>query len=66
VTAVERAHGVSEKPTVIIADTIPGYGVNYMEYNFEWHGKPPKPGEESAQALAELRTLGGHIMSEHE
>ncbi|MBI4598585.1 transketolase, partial [Candidatus Uhrbacteria bacterium] len=65
VTAVERAHGVSEKPTVIIADTIPGYGIDYMEYDFEWHGKPPKAGEESNRALAELRTLGGRIMSEH-
>jgi transketolase len=66
VTAVERAHGVSEKPTVIIADTIPGYGVDYMEYNFEWHGKPPKPGEESKTAIDRLRTLGGRIKSEHE
>jgi transketolase len=66
VTAVERAHGISEKPTVIIADTIPGYGVNYMEHNFEWHGKPPKPGEESQTAVEALRTLGGRITSEHQ
>ncbi len=66
VTAVERAHGVSEKPTVIIADTIPGYGVDFMEYNFEWHGKPPKAGEESQKAVDQLRTLGGRIVSEHE
>ncbi len=66
VTAVERAHGVSEKPSVIIADTIPGYGVDFMEYNFEWHGKPPKAGEESSQAVERIRTLGGRIKSEHE
>jgi transketolase len=66
VTAVERAHGVSEKPTVIIADTIPGYGVDYMEYNFEWHGKPPKPREEATSAVKQIRTLGGRIRSEHE
>lgn len=66
VTAIERAHGVSEKPTVIIADTIPGYGIDFMEYNFEWHGKPPAPGAESEKALSALRTLGGKITSEHE
>lgn len=66
VDAVSQAHGVSEKPTVIIADTIPGYGVDFMEYNFEWHGKPPKPGEEEQAALGQLRTLGGRIKSEHE
>ncbi len=66
VTAVERAHGVSEKPSVIIADTIPGYGVDFMEYNFEWHGKPPKQGDEAIKAINDLRTLGGVIKSEHE
>jgi transketolase len=66
VTAVERAHGVSEKATVIIADTIPGYGVAYMEQDFRWHGKPPSPGREATLAIHQLRTLGGRIMSEHE
>lgn len=66
VTAVERAHGVSEKCTVIIADTIPGYGVDYMEHDYTWHGKPPKPGKESKDAIHHLRTLAGTITSEHE
>lgn len=66
VTAIEHAQGISEKPTVIIADTVPGYGVDYMEFDFTWHGKPPKPGEESRRALDDLRTLGGKITSEHE
>jgi transketolase len=66
VTAVEHAHGVSEKSTVIIADTIPGRGVDFMEYNFEWHGKPPAKGEEAKNALSLLRTLGGKIQSEHQ
>lgn len=66
VNAIERAQSVTEKPTVIIADTIPGYGVDYMEYNFEWHGKPPKQGNEALNALSDLRTLGGSISSEHE
>ncbi len=66
VTAVERAHGVSEKATVIIADTIPGYGVSYMEHDFLWHGKPPAPGKEAGEAIRSLRTLGGKIVSEHQ
>ncbi len=66
VTAIERAHGVSEKPTVILADTIPGYGVEFMEYDFRWHGMPPKAGGESILAIEQIRTLGGKIKSEHE
>lgn len=66
VMAVERAHAVTEQPTVILADTIPGYGVGYMEYDFRWHGIPPKPGAEADRALHDLRTLGGRIKSEHQ
>ncbi len=65
VKAVERAHGVSEKPTVIIAQTIPGKGVGFMEYDYRWHGLPPNA-QQAKVALAELRTLGGKIKSEHE
>lgn len=65
IDAVEEAKAVYEKPTCIIAHTIPGRGVSFMEKKFEWHGIPPKP-EEAKIALAELRTLGGKIKSEHE
>jgi transketolase len=63
--ACEEARAIFEKPVMIIAHTIPGKGVDFMEYKFEWHGKPPKP-EEAQEALAQLRTLGGKIKSEHE
>ncbi len=53
------------KPTIIIAHTIPGKGVNFMEYDFTWHGKPPND-EQAKKALRDLRTLGGRIRSEHE
>ncbi len=66
VTAVARAHAVTDRPSVIIADTIPGRGVEFMEYDFRWHGIPPKAGEEANLALKQLRTLGGKIRSEHE
>ena len=65
VDAVEEAKAVENKPTVIIAHTIPGRGVSFMENKFEWHGIPPKP-EEAEVALRELRTLGGKIKGEHE
>ena len=65
IDAVNHAKAVYEKPTVIIAHTIPGKGVSFMENLFEWHGKPPKE-EEAKKALHELRTLGGKIRSEHE
>lgn len=66
VDACREAEAIVEKPVMIIAHTIPGKGVSYMEGKFEWHGKPPKPGEEEKIALSDLRTLGGKIESEHE
>ena len=75
VSAVYEAKAIYEKPTVIIAHTIPGKGVSYMESNYLWHGIPPgvsdvpgaPPKAEQVQvALRELRTLGGKIQSEHE
>lgn len=63
--AVGQAKAVFNKPTAIIAHTIPGKGVADFERRFEWHGKPPNA-EEGKQALKELRTLGGKIKSEHE
>jgi len=65
VDAVNHAKAVFEKPTAIIAHTIPGKGVSFMEKMPEWHGKPPNP-EEARKALNELRTLGGKIRGEHE
>ncbi len=65
VDAVNEAKAIYEKPTMIIAHTIPGKGVSFMEGDYHWHGKPPKP-EEAKVALKELRTLEGRIVSEHE
>lgn len=55
INAVNEAKATFEKPTVIIAHTIPGKGVSFMERKYEWHGKPPTQ-EESVAALQELRT----------
>ncbi len=63
--AIGEAQAVYEKPTVIIAHTIPGKGVKEFERDYKWHGKPPNK-EEAMMALKELRTLGGKIKSEHQ
>jgi transketolase len=53
VDAVEAAKQVRGKPQVIIAHTVMGKGVSYMEGDYTWHGKPPKP-DEADLALREL------------
>jgi len=54
VDAFEKARAVFEKPTCIMAHTIPGKGVREFEHKYEWHGKPPNK-EEAEMALKELR-----------
>lgn len=75
VSACNLAKAITERPVVVIAHTIPGKGVDYMEYDYHWHGNPPGtlalPGDpdkkrQAAVALHELRTLGGRIRAEHE
>ncbi len=65
ISAVAEAQAIHEKPTVVIAHTIPGMGVSFMENDYLWHSKAPKS-EEARLALKELRSLGGKIRSEHE
>jgi transketolase len=64
-SAFDEAKSIYEKPTMIIAHTTPGKGVQEFERDFHWHGKPPNA-DEAKMALAELRTLGGRIRSEHQ
>lgn len=65
IDAVNMAKAVTEKPTMIVAYTVPGKGVDFMEYDFHWHGIPPDH-EQAKEALHELRTLKGRIRGEHE
>lgn len=65
IDACNHAKVVFEKPTAIIAHTIPGKDIDFMEFQYEWHGKPPNA-EEAQKALEQLRTLGGKIQSEHQ
>ncbi|MFA5942681.1 MAG: transketolase [Candidatus Paceibacterota bacterium] len=64
IAAVEEAKAVYEKPTLIIAHTIPGKGVPEIEFDYHWHGKPPTP-EEGKRFLKEVRTMGGKLPHEY-
>lgn len=65
IDACAMGRAIVEKPVMIIAHTVPGKGVDFMEYDFHWHGAPPNH-EQAVEALKELRTLKGKIRSEHE
>ncbi len=62
IDACSMARAITEKPSVIIAHTIPGKGVPFMEYDFHWHGIPPNS-DQAKEALKKLRTLDGKIRS---
>ena len=51
--AFKQARACKGKPTMIVAETIKGKGVSFMENNAGWHGKAPDE-EQTKQALAEL------------
>lgn len=53
ISAITEAKKVKGKPTMIIAETIKGKGVSFMENKVDWHGTAPKP-DEVKQALIEL------------
>lgn len=63
IDACSQARAISYQPTVIICHTIPGKGVDFMEYNYKWHGMPPNA-EQAKEALEDLRSLGGTITHE--
>ncbi|EKD91460.1 MAG: hypothetical protein ACD_30C00005G0028 [uncultured bacterium] len=75
IDACHEAEAIHDKPVLILAHTIPGKGVDFMENDYKWHGAPPgasdmegepKKEEQAKIALKELRTLRGKIRSEHE
>ena len=51
--AVKEAKSVEDKPTLILADSIKGKGVSFMENKAEWHGAAPNK-EQYEQAISEL------------
>lgn len=56
IAAVGEAQAVFDRPSVIIARTIPGKGVSMFERDYKWHGMPPSK-EQGDAALQELQTL---------
>jgi len=62
IDALEQSKAIYEKPTVIIAHTIPGKGVSFMENDPAWHGKPPTP-EQAKVALKELEHIRKQIQN---
>jgi len=54
VSTLEEAKTIKEKPVCIIAHTVPGKGVSFMEGKYQWHGKAPDK-EQAQKALAELK-----------
>ena len=60
IDAASMARAITNKPSVILAHTIPGKGVDFMEYDYKWHGMPPNH-DQAKEALQKLRTLDGKI-----
>lgn len=61
--AIGMAKAITNRPSVVICHTIPGKGIDFMEYDYHWHGAPPNH-DQAKIALRELRTLGGKITHE--
>jgi len=60
INACSMARAITNRPTMIIANTIPGKGVDFMEYDYKWHGISPNS-DQAKEALQKLRTLDGKI-----
>ena len=58
VAALDQAHSVKDRPTMIVARTLKGKGVSFLEDREGWHGKQLKKGEELDKALSELPLNG--------
>lgn len=61
VRAVGMAKSSLDKPTVIIAHTVPGKGIPSIEGDFRWHGKAPDA-DMAKKALRDLRTMRGKVI----
>jgi transketolase len=55
--AYREAGATTDRPTAVLARTVKGKGVSFMEHNNEWHGAAPSR-EQAERALAELAAAG--------
>ena len=60
INSASEARAITNRPTMVICHTIPGKGVDFMEYDYRWHGMPPNS-EQAKEALQKLRSLDGKI-----
>lgn len=60
INATNKARAIYENPTAIIARTIPGKGVDFMESNPNWHAKAPSDNQ-AKEAIIDIRTMRGKI-----
>ncbi len=73
IEAVDEAKAIVEKPTLILAHTIPGKGVPEIEGDYRWHGVVPGKGpadkvpadKQKEVFLKDLRTMGGKVPNEY-
>jgi transketolase len=56
ISACKMAKSITQRPTAIIAHTIPGEGIEFMENNYKWHGKVPDK-KEAIAAKEELQSI---------
>ena len=61
IEAASMARAISNRPSVIIAHTIPGKGVDFMENNYQWHGTPPTE-KQAKDALESIAHQSGGIL----
>lgn len=56
ISACKVAESINQRPTVIIANTVPGEGVDFIENKYQWHGKVPnkKEAEEAKEKLSSI------------
>jgi transketolase len=60
INALNKAKAIFSRPVAIICHTIPGKGVDFIEWEYEWHGKAPNS-KEAEEALRQLRTMKGKL-----
>ena len=60
INTLQRARSAKDKPVAVVANTVKGKGVSFMENNVEWHGVAPKP-DQVAAAVKELEEAAKQI-----
>ncbi len=62
IDAVNTAKAITNRPCMIIAHTVPGKGVDFIEYDYKWHGVPPNA-DQAKSAIEKLQANDDQITS---